>query len=194
MRKKVYVLTVLVIFLLCLCFPVIIFAQDQKKPLPNVVEEKSDTYELQTKKLNLSKEKKEKLYEEAKKYNIAIDNLTDEEIDQQIIAKENLERIEKTKHSGIDTEGLSLEQVNEKINKYEENMEFKYAENEKSLILEEAGTYGINTTGLSYEQIKETVYEKMMPELTKKAKKLGINAKNLSYDELLTKIKEVEIN
>lgn len=181
--------------ILSLCFPAITFAEDREKPLSNetiVIEEKTDTIPI--KKLNLSKEEKVKLYEKAKKYNVDTESLTNEEIDQQIIAKENLERIEKAKQSGIDTEGLSLEQVNDKINEYEANMKIKNAEDEKSLILEEAGRYGIDITGLSYEQIKEMVYEKMMPELIEKAKELGINTNNLSYAELLTKIKEVEIN
>jgi hypothetical protein len=179
MSKKVRVMFLTVLILL-LCLTASAIAKEIIDPIPydetNMV--------LPVKKLNLDEEQKNSLYEKAKKYGIVTDDLTDEQIHEKVIQKDNDAMIAKAKQAGIPTDGLTPFEVYNLINERDKEQPKRLAEEERKFFMDEALTYGIDTTGLSYEQIKEMVKEKLMPQLIKSAIELGVDYEGLNYDKL----------
>ncbi len=133
---------------------------------------------------------KEELKYNAEKYSIDTKDLTDEQIQIEVDAKELDENKSKAEGLGIDVTGLSGKEIKDKVK-----------EKEDGIKINKANKAGINTDGLTSEQLNILISEKDNEENIKKgtpekmvilemAQQNGIDIKGLTYGQLKEKVRE----
>jgi post-segregation antitoxin (ccd killing protein) len=98
---------------------------------------------------------------------------------EQIKFKQRFLFLEKAKQFGIDTKGLTDEQIEKKV-----------TEKEREIVLIKAEKFGFDIYATPYEQLKERVTMKENEEMIAKAKMAGIGTEGLTTDQVIEKVNE----